>query len=128
MIKEPTKRAKEWLEADKLDLIKEWCRIGLTNEQLADKIGVSRKTLYNWQNEYQELDQAIKHGKEIADYAVVNALYKNAIGGNVRAQIFWLTNRLPNQWSNKVERSLEQDLGKVEQFLRALEQEAKVYD
>ncbi len=43
----------------------------------------------------------IKRGKEIVDYEVENALLKNALDGNVTAQIYWLNNRKPKQWRNK---------------------------
>ena len=34
---------------------------------------------------------------------VENALFKNAIEGNVTAQIFWLKNRKPDKWRDKPE-------------------------
>jgi CTP synthase (UTP-ammonia lyase) len=40
---------------------------------------------------------------EEADTEVVNALFRSAIGGNVQAQIFWLTNRQVNGWNRKPE-------------------------
>ena len=43
----------------------------------------------------------MRSGKEVADYAVESALYKNAVDGNVTAQIFWLKNRKPGQWCEK---------------------------
>ena len=41
---------------------------------------------------------ALKRGREASDERVVDSLYKNALGGNVTAQIFWLKNRRPDQW------------------------------
>ena len=34
-----------------------------------------------------------------ADNEVVQALFKAAVNGNVNAQIFWLCNRKPAEWS-----------------------------
>ena len=39
---------------------------------------------------------------EVVDYEVENALLKNALDGNITAQIFWLKNRKPKQWKDKV--------------------------
>jgi len=68
----------EWKE--KLVVIQGWARDGLTNEQIANNIGISTKTLYEWQNKYSEFSDALKKGKEVVDREVENALYKNATG------------------------------------------------
>lgn len=38
----------EWLERDKLILLEGWARDGLTDEQIAKNIGISRASLYEW--------------------------------------------------------------------------------
>lgn len=93
----------EWLEKDKLILLEGWARDGLTNEQIANNIGINTKTLYDWKNKESKICNALKRNREIADYEVENALYQNAINGNVTAQIFWLKNRKKNQWREKVD-------------------------
>jgi len=35
---------------------------------------------------------------DASDERVVDSLYKNALAGNVTAQIFWLKNRRPSEW------------------------------
>ena len=42
----------EWLEPEKLILIEGWARDGLTDEQIAKNIGISRSTLNEWKNKY----------------------------------------------------------------------------
>lgn len=37
-----------WLSADGLTLLEGWARDGLTDEQLAEKIGIGVRTLYDW--------------------------------------------------------------------------------
>jgi len=68
----------EW--QNKLVVIQGWARDGLTNEQIAKNMGISVKTLYEWQNKYSEFREALKKGKEIVDREVENALLKRALG------------------------------------------------
>lgn len=88
---------------DKLIVIQGWARDGLTNEQIANNMGINVKTLYDWQKKYSEFSNSLKEGKEVVDRQVENALYKTALEGNTTAQIFWLKNRKPNEWRDKKE-------------------------
>lgn len=94
---------RKWLEPDGLVLLEGWARDGLTNEGIADNVGVNVATLYQWQNKYHEIREALKKGKEIVDYQVENALLQSALCGNTTAQIFWLKNRRPDKWRDKPE-------------------------
>lgn len=93
----------KWLTADSLILLEGWARDGLTDKQIAKNIGISEQTLNVWKKSYPSLSESLKKGKEVVDYEVQNALYKNAIEGDTTAQIFWLKNRQPDKWRNKVE-------------------------
>ena len=116
----------EWLEPDKLTLITGWARDGLTDEQIANNMGIGRTTLFEWRKKEPNIANALKQGKEVIDYEVENALLLNALGGNVTAQIFWLKNRKKMQWREKVEYSGDNgELTKVEQLLAKIENEAK---
>lgn len=90
-----------WLESDGLLLLEGWARDGLTDEQLAEKIGITSTTLYDWKNRFPEISEALKKGKEVVDYEVENALLKKALDGDTTAQIFWLKNRRPDKWRDK---------------------------
>ena len=117
---------KEWLEEDKLILLEGWARDGLTEEQIAHNMGICVKTLYNWKNNNLQLLQALKKGKEIVDFEVENALLKNALEGNVTAQIFWLKNRKKNEWREKVELPTNpNEISKVEELLNKIKEEAE---
>ena len=115
----------EWLEKDKLILLEGWARDGLTDEQIAKNIGINRTTLYDWKKKEVNIADALKKGKEVIDFEVENALLKRALGyeyeeeiyengiltkkvkkhvaPDTTAQIFWLKNRKPNTWKDKVE-------------------------
>ncbi|GAA0861732.1 transposase [Paraclostridium tenue] len=107
----------------KLTLIEGWARDGLTDEQIAEKIGIHISTLYDYKKKYSEFSESLKRGKEIVDYEVENALLKRALGyeydeviyengketkrvtkqvaPDTTAQIFWLKNRRPDKWRDK---------------------------
>lgn len=110
-------KIKDWLEPDKLVLLEGWARDGLTNEQIANNIGINVKTLYEWKNKESNISNALKKGKEIVDFEVENALLKSALQGNVTAQIFWLKNRKKEQWREKLEYSNDEGLAKLDKLL-----------
>lgn len=93
---------KEWLESDKLMLLHGWKIKGLTDEQIAANIGIAPRTLWRWKNEHSQISQALKRGKEEANYIVENALFNKAIKGNTTAMIFYLKNNYPEKYSDNV--------------------------
>ena len=130
----------EWLEQDKLLLLEGLSRDGLTNEQIANNIGINVKTLYDWKNKESNICNALKKGKEVVDIEVENALLKRALGykydevtyengietkrvtkqvaPDTTAQIFWLKNRRKQQWRDKVEVETNgEELNKVRELL-----------
>jgi transposase len=96
----------EWLTEDGLILIEGWARDGLTDEQIAHNMGISRSTLKEWKKDYPAISAALKKTKEVVDREVENALYKKACEGDTTAMIFWLKNRRPNDWRDKRETQL----------------------
>lgn len=70
----------KWLTDEGLNRLKGWKRNGLTDEQIADNMGINVATLYRWINEHCEICEALKTGKEDADMLVENALFKSALG------------------------------------------------
>lgn len=110
---------------DKLILVEGWARDGLTDIQIADNLGISKDTFYKYKKEHTDFSDSLKKGKEVVDYQVENALLKNALDGNITAQIFWLKNRKPAKWKDKREdESNVEELTKVEQLLNKIKEEA----
>lgn len=70
----------EWLTDEGLIKIEGWARDGLTDEQIAENIGIRRETLYDWKKKFSNISNALKRGKEIVDRQVENALLKRALG------------------------------------------------
>lgn len=75
-----SEKFKEWTSPEGLILITGWCREGYTNKMLAERMGITSNTFYDWCRKSKELKEAIKQGKEVADYMVENALFKAALG------------------------------------------------
>jgi transcriptional regulator with XRE-family HTH domain len=98
----------EWLEQDKLILLEGWARDGLTYEQISNNMGIDTSTLWDWRKKDSNISNALKKGREVVDFEVENALLKNALSGNVTAQIFWLKNRKKDQWREKIETNDEE--------------------
>jgi transcriptional regulator with XRE-family HTH domain len=71
-----------WLSAEGLLLLQAWARDGLTDDQIAENIGVSRSTLSEWKNRFPDILDALKKGKEVVDIQVENALLQKALGIN----------------------------------------------
>ena len=118
----------KWEEVkEKLVLVEGWARDGLTDEQIANNLGISKTTFYKFKDEHSELSELLKKGKEVVDYQVENALLKNALEGNVTAQIYWLNNRKQKQWKNKRENieSNSEEITRVEQLLNKIKEEAE---
>jgi hypothetical protein len=104
------------------------CKLGATDAQLADFFEVSVSTINLWKIEHPEFSESVKVPKAEADACVEQSLYRRAmgyehdetdirvVGGEVvmtpirkhyppdsTAMIFWLKNRKPAEWRDKIE-------------------------
>lgn len=102
-------KADQWMDRDSLIRVQGWARDGLTDQQIAEKMGIGVRTLYEWKKKYTQFSQAIKNGKEVVDYAVENALLKKALAGDVGACCFWLKNRRPDKWRDRIDANVAVD-------------------
>lgn len=69
-----------WLEPDGLLLLRAWARDGLSNDQIAKKIGVSRSTLQAWKVDFPDFSDALARGREPYDVEVENAMHDLCLG------------------------------------------------
>lgn len=116
----------KWLKKENLLLLEGWARDGLTDEQIAKNMGISVKTLYRWQEQYSQICQSLKKGKEVVDYQVENALLSSALEGNTTAQIFWLKNRRPDKWRDKQKEETDKTaLDKLDSILKEIKDDAE---
>jgi hypothetical protein len=109
------------------------CLLGATDAQLADFFEVHIDTIEEWKKVHPEFSEALKAGKEEADSKVAKSLYRRALGYSHKAVkivadaktgtehivpytehyppdttacIFWLKNRQPRQWRDRVEHAM----------------------
>ena len=141
----------EWLEKDSLVKIEAWARDGLTDEQIAHNMGISRSTLYEWKKKYSSISDALKRGKEVVDIEVENSLLKKALGyeyeeykevqkvidgkkyhekilikrhcpPDTTAIIFWLKNRKPDIWMDRKAKEVEDNSNRgLERYFELLD-------
>lgn len=110
--------------------------LGATDIEVADFFEVDVRTIYRWKHTHSEFCQALNAGKELADKRVENSLYQKAVGyeqdavkifmpggaekpvyapyrekiaPDTTAAIFWLKNRQPGRWREKLEIGGDQD-------------------
>ena len=143
---------KEWAENDdRLTVLSAWARSGMTDEEIAKQIGISRSTLAEWKKKYPKIGEALATGKDIADRLIEDSLYRRALGfyvyeekaikvrnvdydketgrkiketeeiqtaserhyiaSDIKAIIFWLKNRRPEFWKEKIVENLTDDEG-----------------
>ena len=141
---------REWAESEEHQaVLSAWARAGMTDEEIAKQIGISRSTLAEWKKKYAPINAALATGKDFADRLIENSLYKKAIGfyarepktfkvktveydeatgrkikefeelktaeevhyfePDIKAIIFWLKNRKPDIWKEKVAEAMADD-------------------
>ncbi len=111
-----------WRSDDGLVLLQGWAQDGLTDIQIAERIGVNRATLYDWKKRFPAISDALKRGKEVVDYEVQNVLLEKALSGDTTALIFWLKNRRPDKWRDHPEPQGDSDaLKKAKELLGGID-------
>ena len=100
----------DWGTVEKLQLLEEWSTQGLYIKDIAAKMGISVSTVYDWMNKNPEIAAAIKKGRDKSIDMVENALFKSAINGNVTAMIFYLKNRAPERYKDRVDNNINTDI------------------
>ncbi|MBL8304341.1 MAG: hypothetical protein JNM26_16435, partial [Ideonella sp.] len=63
-----------------VEQVRKLCRLGATEEEIADFFSVSIQTTYNWRDAHPEFLEALRAGKMEADANVSDRLYSRALG------------------------------------------------
>ena len=104
------------------------CKKGFIDTEIADFFEVAESTIHLWKLEHPSFSESLKESKRYSDDAVEMALYDRAIGYDYdevkeedgeqggkkttvttkriqdnTAAIFWLKNRRPDKWRDRVE-------------------------
>ena len=74
---------KKFLEDIGLEDLRLMAERVLTNSEIAISLSIDEKTFSKWRKKYPEFEEALTLGRGNADFKVVSALYKKAVGYNV---------------------------------------------
>ena len=114
---------------ERVEKIMQLAREGKTDAQIADAVGVSTRTITLWKTQDWQFLLALKENKAMADDLVEATLFQKATGYTLKrkkkeidhdgeekvieteepippdttAMIFWLKNRRPSEWRDKIE-------------------------
>lgn len=72
----------EWLTEDGLLILKGWARDGLTDIEIAKKIGISQDTFYRWVSRFHEFSEAIKKGRRPVLVDVEDSFFETKLKGH----------------------------------------------
>ena len=105
--KTPAKRKRgrpKWIPSEQqIQQAQQLAAQGLTVEQVARSLGVGASAFFERQQEYPELMEAMQNGRAKGVATISNALFVKAKNGDNTAMIFYLKNRAPNEWKDRVE-------------------------
>lgn len=117
-------------KAEYADQALKLCRLGATDKELADFFGVSEQTVNAWKHRHPDFLESLKAGKGLADAEVADKLFRRATGyehkavkivadaktgaehqvqyterypPDTTAAIFWLKNRRPDLWRDRID-------------------------
>ena len=82
-IKTKRRRSVTWAKFNteqNLLIVKSMVRKGWTNDEIADHIGITQSTFYEWQKKHPEFSEVLKEPKEYCVATVENAVFARATG------------------------------------------------
>ena len=109
------------------------CKLGATDKEIAAFFDVHVDTIDEWKRTHPEFSESLKEGKQLADAEVAHKLFHRATGyshsavkivadaktkeehivqyvehypPDTTAAIFWLKNRRPDLWRDKVDHGI----------------------
>jgi hypothetical protein len=110
------------------EMARKLCLLGATDADLADFFHISESTINLWKLAHESFSESVRDGKMLADANMAERLYLRGLGyshpdthvscyeGRVilteltkhyppdtKAAIYWLNNRRPDKWRNRVE-------------------------
>ena len=97
-----------------LEQVEHWASRGLTQEQIAHCLHITPGTISRHKAANELVAQAIKRGIDTGIGEVTNALFENAMAGNLGAQCFYLKNRDKYRWRDQHDLTLSGELGVFE--------------
>lgn len=73
--------ASKWPQIkSKLQLVEQWSKAGLTEQQIAHNLGIARSSLSTYKLKYPKLMEALRKGREVVPTVFENPLFRRAVG------------------------------------------------
>ncbi|MBQ9166480.1 MAG: helix-turn-helix domain-containing protein [Oscillospiraceae bacterium] len=146
-------QAKFWQEPGQLALLRGWVRDGVSEREIARRMGLKTLGLRLWRKRYPAIGEAMALSGEMTDYQVEEALLKAAMGyryteekteqtekgeklvttekevsPNVSAISLWLKRRKPEVWDREEEEAEEKPENNLFEALGEWEKEVLTGD
>lgn len=136
-----------WLGVEGQALLSSWARAGLGLSEIAEKIGITCRTLSAWITKYPKIRERVYSSRQIIDAKVEEAILKKALGfettevrhvtkangdeettsvtklvpPDISACSMWLKNSCPEKWGDRD----DADNSKVDEILSRLDMDAE---
>lgn len=95
---------------------------GLTQDEIALTLGMGRSTLYEKKKDFPDFLDAIERGQAKGMATITNALFQKGKSGDTPAIKYYLSNRNPNQWSERRNNKEDNDGGQShEEWLKEMQ-------
>ena len=71
---------KKWITGEGLERICEWARYGMTDKQIAKRIGVTTVTLYDWKKRFPKFSASLDKAKTELKIELERSMFDLAVG------------------------------------------------
>ena len=122
------KRSRIQITEEKIQRTGKLAGLGLSNDQIAECLDMSRSSFYKCLQKNGDFRDSLERGRSKAMMEISNALYESARAGNVKAQIYFLRCRDPQNWNISKRVELDVDFKKMSdsQLLEALRKDSDI--
>ena len=122
------KRSRIQITEEKIQRTGKLAGLGLSNDQIAECLDMSRSSFYKCLQKNADSRDSLEKARSKAVMEISNALYESARAGNVKAQIYFLRCRDPQNWNVSKRVELDVDFKKMSdsQLLEALRKDPDI--
>lgn len=65
---------RDWIECDGLKQVCKWAELGLTYQQIIERMGIKERTFYVWQKKYPAFQKFLKEAKTILNLDIETSM------------------------------------------------------
>jgi hypothetical protein len=108
------------LTLKKVEATLENIKNGSSIEKACSNADLNRTSFYDWLRDTKENQDRYNKLIDSRTLIVEDALFQNALKGNITAQIFWLKNRAPDRWQDRVENKIIEEKVNVDDLKKEI--------